>query len=402
MPPVCRASSQWLAETFGISSRTHRRAPSTWSGRSYTSQSSVPERSRRLPNARDPYKFKPWQRNFVVGMVLGAVFIPAYQYYEERRLQDSFVKYKLVSKEPVSSTASIFKLQPQTSSSNFNVYKEAWRKGIWNFHFKQPQIQIIRAYTPLPPVEGVSETQSDTLRFLIRRDPHGEVSSYLHNLPVGAEIEMRGPNLEYHLTPDIRQVVFFAGGTGIAPALQIAHTMFDAESLENKELKDSRNLHILWACRKREDCAGGISDVPDNGPTPPKKTITGFFIKSPPKPVVDVSSQEKGAIVKELEALKTKYPGRISVEYFVNEEDRWIDEDAVSKALSRFDDKDFSAGTTTPQEQRQVLISGPAGFIAYLAGPKEWRNGREEQGGIGKILAHVISTNPHNVKVWKI
>ena len=335
-------------------------------------------------------------------MVLGAVFIPAYRYYEERRLQDSFVKYRLVSKDPVSSTASIFKLQPQASSSDFNVYKEAWRKGIWNFHFKQPQIQIIRAYTPLPPVEGVSETQSDTLRFLIRRDPHGEVSSYLHNLPVGAEIELRGPNLEYHLTPDIRQVVFFAGGTGIAPALQIAHTMFDAESLENKELKESRKLHILWACRKREDCAGGISDVPDNGPMPPKKSITGFFTKSIPKPVIDISSQEKGAIVKELEALKTKYPGHITVEYFVNEDDRWIDEDAVLKALSRFDDKDFSAGTTTPQEQRQVLISGPAGFIAYLAGPKEWRNGREEQGGIGKILAHVISTNPHNVKVWKI
>jgi ferredoxin-NADP reductase len=345
---------------------------------------------------------KPWQRNFVIGMFAGALFIPAYQYYEESRLRDSFVKYKLVSKEPVSSTASIFKLQPQASSDDFNVYKEAWRKGIWNVHFKQPQIQIIRAYTPLPPVDGVPEKESKNLRFLIRRDPHGEVSSYLHNLPVGAEIELRGPNLEYYLTPDIRQVVFFAGGTGIAPALQIAHTMFDAESPEDKELKKARKLHILWASRKREDCAGGISDAPVAEPMPPKKTITGLFTKSLPKPVVDLSSQEKGAIVQELEALKTKYPGRITVEYFVNDEDRWIDEVAVFKALSRFDDKDFSAGTTTPQEQRQVIISGPAGFITYLAGPKEWKSGREEQGGMGKILAHAIGANPHNVKVWKI
>ena len=366
------------------------------------SASGVPERSRRLRNARDPFRLKPWQRNFVVGMVAGAILVPAYRNYEDSRLRDSFVKYKLVSKEQVSSTASIFTLEPQVCSNDFNVYKEAWRKGIWNVHFKQPQIQIIRAYTPLPPVEGVSEKESKNLRFLIRRDPHGEVSSYLHNLVVGAEIELRGPNLEYHLTPDIRQVVFFAGGTGIAPSLQIAHTMFDAGNPEEKELKGARKLHILWASRKREDCAGGISDTPVADPLPPKKTITGFFTKTAPNHVVDVPSQEKGIIVQELEALKMKYPGRITVEYFVNEEDKWIDEDAVFKALSRFDDKDFSTGTTTPQEQRQVLISGPAGFITYLAGPKEWKNGREEQGGIGKILAHVISKNPHNVKVWKV
>lgn len=312
------------------------------------------------------------------------------------------MKYKLVSREPVSATASIFQLEPRVSSSDFNVYKEAWRKGVWNVYVKQPQIQITRAYTPLPPAEGASETESKNLRFLIRRDPHGEVSNYLHNLPVGAEIELRGPNLEYHLTPNIRQVVFFAGGTGIAPALQVAHTMFDAESPEDKELKKGRKLHILWASRKREECAGGLSDAPASTPEPQKKALTGFFTRPTLKPIVDVSSQKKGVVVQELESLKTKYPEQITVEYFVNEEDTWVDETAVIKALSRFDDKDFSAGTSTPQEQRQVLISGPAGFITYLAGPKEWRNGREEQGSIGKILAQAIAKSPHNVKVWKI
>ena len=335
-------------------------------------------------------------------MVAGLVLIPAYRYYEDSRLQGSFVKYKLVAKEPVSSTASIFQLEPQVSSSDFNIYKEAWRKGIWSVDFKQPQIQIIRPYTPLPPVEGASKKESKNLRFLIRRDPHGEVSSYLHNLPVGAQIELRGPNLDYSLSPNIRQVVFFAGGTGIAPALQIAHTMFDVESPEEKDLKRMRKLHILWASRKREDCMGGISDVPVADLLPPKRTMAGLFTKATPKPVVALLSQDKGVIVRELEDLKMKYPGRITVEYFVNEEDHCINEGAVFRALSRFDDKDFSAGTTTPQEQRQVLISGPAGFVTYLAGPKEWKNGREEQGGIGKILAHVLSTNPHNVKVWKI
>jgi hypothetical protein len=113
-------------------------------------------------------------------------------------------------------------------------------------------------------------------------------------------------------------------------------------------------------------------------------------------------------IVKELEALKQKYPGQVTVEYFVNAEDTWIDEDAVFRALSRFDDKDFSvstatgAGSTALVEQKQILISGPPGFISYLAGPKEWRNGREEQGSVSRVLAHAIAKNPHHVKVWKI
>ena len=134
---------------------------------------------------------------------------------------------------------------------------------------------------------------------------------------------------------------------------------------------------------------------------PPKATWSGLFSKQKEKPSSPVGA-EKGLLVQELEQLKAKFPGQITVEYFVNTEDTWIDEDAVFQALSRFDDKDFSTGYATPQEQRQILISGPSGFISYLAGPKEWKNGREEQGGISKIIAHAISRNPHNVKVWKV
>ena len=304
--------------------------------------------------------------------------------------------YKLVEKEPVSSTASIFKLEPQEKSEEFQKYKDAWQKGIWNVHFKQPQIQIVRAYTPLPPNASTLENDENHLRFLIRRDPHGEVSSYLHSLPIGSTIELRGPNLEYQLTPDVKQVVFFAGGTGIATALQVAYAMFDGDG--NKQ---GRKLHILWANRKREDCTGGYSDAPPSEPVPPKPYWSGFFTTPKPKAQITVT-QDRGIIVRELEHLKEKYPGQVTVEYYVNEEDTWIDKDVVFKALSRFDDKDFSLGSATPQEQRQILISGPSGFISYLAGPKEWRGGREEQGGISKIIAHAISMNPHNVKVWKI
>jgi len=364
--------------------------------------SSLPERTRKLPNRGERFTLKPWQRNFLIGGALGIVISQGWLYYDGRRRTGAFVPYSLAVKEPVSSTASIFHLAPKEKSPNLEIYKEAWEKGVWNVHFKQPQLQILRAYTPLPPLENATGPEKEHLRFLIRHDPHGEVSSYLHRLPIGAEIELQGPNLEYEITPDVRQVVFFAGGTGIAPALQVAHALFEGEpSAADAALRSKRTLHILWANRKREDCLGGVNDAPPDEPVPPKPTWSGLFTTPRPKPIPPVL-EEKGAIVRELEDLKRKHPGQITVEYFVNAEDTWIGEDAVFKALSRFDDKDFTTGYATPQEQRQILVSGPPGFISYLAGPKEWRNGREEQGPVSKIIAHAISRNPHNVKVWKI
>jgi NAD(P)H-flavin reductase len=349
-----------------------------------------------LRSGREPLRLKPWLRNFIIGACLGSIYFTTYRYYSEKKSKDAFVLYKLVAKEPVSSTASIFTLEPEEKPQDFQTYKDAWRKGIWNVQFKQPQIQIVRAYTPLPPEANGAQNDEEYLRFLIRRDPHGEVSSYLHSLPIGSKIELRGPNLEYELPSDVKQVVFFAGGTGIAPALQVAHAMFEVDGN-----KAGRKLHILWANRKREDCVGGLSDAPASELVLPKPSWPGLF--APRKPKVEIpASMERGVIVRELEELKEKYPGEVTVEYYVNEEDTWIDKDAVFLALSRFDDKDFSLGSATPQEQRLVLISGPSGFISYLAGPKEWRGGREEQGGLSKIIAHAVSMNPHNVKVWKI
>jgi NAD(P)H-flavin reductase len=359
---------------------------------SHSSASAKPER--KLPQPYRPFHSKRW-RNTGILMLVGVSGIGAYNFYTNKQSRDAFIPYKLMRKDPVSSTACIFVLEPQENSEKLDMYNEVWRKAIWNVHFKQPQLQIIRPYTPLPPQDTNSEADDGQLRFLIRNDIYGEVSSYLFRLPIGSQIELRGPNIEYQISPDVKQVVFFAGGTGIAPALQVAHALFNS----NEHGKD-RKLHILWANRKREDCLGGVSDPSLAEPltAEPKTTFSSSAPRHSPE---TATSAEQGLIVRELEQLKAKYPGKVTVEYFVNEENTYIDNDAVFKALSRFDDRHFSESSPA-QEQRQILISGPSGFISYLAGPKEWRGGKEEQGGVSKILAHAISMNPHNVKVWKI
>lgn len=358
-------------------------------------ESSTPERIRRWNGSENQLPFQQYYKSIAILLGTSATVYAGYTLYTRQQYQDSFVKYELVNKEPVSSSSSIFYLKPREASKELDKYKEAWKSGIWNVQFKQPQLQIVRAYTPLPPIE-VANKNDPILRFLIRHDPYGEVSSYLHKLRAGADIEVRGPNLEYPIPEDVRQVIFMAGGTGIAPALQVAHCMFDGRQQDTSD--KARRLHILWANRKREDCSGGVSDEIDSSAGRSNSWTNIFSGKS--KLAETVQAQEKGVLVRELETLKARYPGQITVEYYVNEELSMINEQAVTRALSVFDDQ-FTENNDRA-DQRQVIISGPPGFIAYIAGPKEWRGGMEEQGVLARLLAHGLAKCPHNVKVWKV
>lgn len=318
----------------------------------------------------------------------------------------SFKTFKLVSKEQVSSTASIFTITPESPRQLIST--AAWKQGIWNVEFKQPQLQIVRAYTPLPPAlaDEVDAEIPDELRFLIRKDARGgEMSSYLHRLPVGATIELRGPNIEYPYTAigeDVKNVIFIAGGTGIAPAMQVAHAMFDGL---NERQKKEKALHILWANRSREDCAGGVSSdaTPVATPKPASSSwswasIFSSTAKIANDTVAEVENEQlqPNAIVQQLNSLKSQSGERISLSYFVDEEKTYLHTGTIEHALSSIKD-------VTGQEKTQIIISGPPGFITYLAGPKVWQDGKEKQGPLGGRLAQVLGKEGRaDVKVWKV
>ncbi|KAK4980664.1 hypothetical protein LTR42_000973 [Elasticomyces elasticus] len=290
-----------------------------------------------------------------------------------------FVRYALAGKEDISSTCSIFTLRSaQGSRIDTTVLYDP--RAITSVQFKQPQLQIARSYTVLPPTEGQT---SDELRFLIRKEQKGEVSGYLHRLALGAEIEVRGPSVEYMLPEGVEDVIFLAGGTGIAPALQIA----------DKKLRGS--THILWANRKREDCFGGVNDTPE----PQSSSSWSLFTwwNRPITAVANVSNSPKAvntsdhAIVQQIESLKTRRgsltPGGLTIDYYVDEEGTFIRPAGLSKLLH----------TPSPhQGKRLILISGPDGFVNYWAGPKQWAGGREVQGPLGGALAAL------DLKGWEV
>lgn len=303
----------------------------------------------------------------------------------------SFTPYCLVSREPVSSTGSLFTLKPpRLDGSNLEVYNGAWKTGIWSVMFKQPQLQIGRDYTPLPSTS--SDGDDESLRFFIRKDRVGEVSRYLHSLKLGAAVEVRGPRIECEIPSDTQTILFIAGGTGIAPALQAGYTLLRRTDQTNKP-----RIHILWANRRLEDCTGGLSDTMNTA----AKTQTSWFsrIFRSPKPVITPAPNEvedkteTSIIVRELETLKAQYPEQFTIEYFVDEKHRFIGKKSIL---------DFAQTATPSPDARKrnlILVSGPEGFISYMAGPKLWAQGMELQGPLQGVIKEL---GLKDWAVWKL
>jgi ferredoxin-NADP reductase len=307
----------------------------------------------------------------IVALVIGTGAGSAWYYTsnarDESRIKhlnpSSFVSYTLVSKDSVSSTSSIFRLRPQVQDPRTSqIIGDAFRRGIWSVQFKQPQLQIARNYTPLPDVEG--RLEDGELQVLIRREEGGEVSNYLHDLPERSTISIRGPFEECGIPTDVTNVVFLAGGTGIAPALQVAGLLKHRHGLQ---------MHILWANRRREDCVGGQDER-----VPEPKSFSSWFssAKSSAQKVIPVA-QSKGLTVQLLETLQSQIkPGQLSIDYFVDEEKKFVNLADVARLLG-----------VKRNGKALILISGPDGFVEYWAGKKEWRMGQETQGVLGGQLA---------------
>ncbi|OQE21141.1 hypothetical protein PENSTE_c012G07186 [Penicillium steckii] len=313
---------------------------------------------------------------------------------------DTFTKYNLVSREPVSSTSSLFTLRPRyPSEHNYDVYEDAWKTGVWSVMFKQPQLQIGRDYTPLPTTAAtpltVDEENNGYLRFFIRKDPFGEVSRYLHSLKLGADIEMRGPQIECAIPKQTQEILFIAGGTGIAPALQAGYSLLNRTTEENRP-----RIHIFWANRLKEDCIGGHSDTPIL-PTSRSSWFAGWFGSSKetvPRdqiaPAQPLSNQESSMIVRELDGLKSQYPGQVTVDYYLDEENRFIGKKEILNYIeSTPRPSDGSPGT------KLILVSGPEGFISYMVGPKVWADGKELQGPLRGIIKEL---DLKGWAVWKL
>ena len=331
------------------------------------------------------YKIYHWQKNPARSVILNPKF---------------FTPFILESREKVSSTSAILNLLSLPKGQNTVSVSEAWKTGVWSVQVMQPELQIARSYTPLPPLEG---TEPEHVRLFVRQEPQGEVSTFLHKISRGTIVHLRGPRVEYEIPDDVDEILFLAGGTSIAPALQVAHTLF---SHRMKSTEQGPELRILWANRRREDSIDGLDRA-----SPRVRTVSAPEIqKLADKWQGDPPSQlegtiEKGAapshlsqtrLVEEVESLKARHGGKVIVDYFIDEEGSYISESLLRTYLSGIDQ---TANQDGKPRRKVILVSGPEGFVNVFAGPKTWQGGTEIQGPLGGILKKI---DPRGWEIWKL
>ncbi|OBT41304.1 hypothetical protein VE00_08414 [Pseudogymnoascus sp. WSF 3629] len=301
-----------------------------------------------------------------------------------------FTPYTITSKTPISPTSTIFTLSPPPSTSpppsstsdtqtKTDPFAPLW-PSIWSLTFRQPQLQVARSYTPLPPPPSTTSPTTTSplpthppgaLRFLIRREHGGEVSTYLSHLPVGSTIDIRGPVVEYAIPPDVSDVVFLAGGTGIAPALQVVRAILgsgaEGEGVEGDK-DNNKMVKILWANRQRSECAGAPVPAP---------SWWRIWSSTPSE------SEQASPLVEELRGVEARYPGRVEVKYFIDAEGSFIDRRGILDAVKS------SAKEGRGEEKggrKLIMVAGPDGFVKHYVGPRVWEGGEEKQGPLGGVV----------------
>lgn len=107
---------------------------------------------------------------------------------------------------------------------------------------------------------------------------------------------------------------------------------------------------------------------------------------------VEGATDRPMAMVRELQRLRHRYPEHLSIDYFVDEERTFLDQKTVSATTAQAA-KD-SAGNG--MGSKLLFVSGPEGFVNFLAGPKRWEDGEEKQGDLGGVIGQV------GLKGWQV
>jgi ferredoxin-NADP reductase len=138
--------------------------------------------------------------------------------------------------------------------SEFTKHLELEVNGVTRFGFVPGQWLSVKANTP----DGEETTRAYSLAsppsenghvaFCLNRVQDGFMSNYLCNLEEGAEIAFQGPFGDFILRPPLRDTVFIATGTGIAPFRSMLHWLL-AESDRHR----GRQFWLLFGARHEQD-----------------------------------------------------------------------------------------------------------------------------------------------------
>jgi ferredoxin-NADP reductase len=103
--------------------------------------------------------------------------------------------------------------------------------------------EITRAYSIASPPSG-----NGHFAFCLNRVQDGFMSNYLCGLDPGAQITFQGPFGDFILRPPLRDTVFIATGTGVAPFRSMLHWLLAEDSRHQ-----GRQFWLLFGARQEQD-----------------------------------------------------------------------------------------------------------------------------------------------------
>jgi ferredoxin-NADP reductase len=103
--------------------------------------------------------------------------------------------------------------------------------------------EITRAYSIASP-----PSDNGRFAFCLNRVQEGFMSNHLFDLAEGAEITFQGPFGSFILRPPLRDTVFIATGTGIAPFRSMLHWL-----LADRSRHEERDFWLLFGVRLEQD-----------------------------------------------------------------------------------------------------------------------------------------------------
>ena len=138
--------------------------------------------------------------------------------------------------------------------TEFTKHLELEVNGVSHFGFVPGQWLSVKATTP----EGEEMTRAYSIAsppgenghfaFCLNRVEEGFMSNYLCNLEEGAQISFQGPFGSFTLRPPLRDSVFIATGTGIAPFRSMLHWL-----LADAERHQGHQFWLLFGARTLQD-----------------------------------------------------------------------------------------------------------------------------------------------------
>ncbi len=138
--------------------------------------------------------------------------------------------------------------------SEFTKHLELEVNGVTRFGFVPGQWLSVKTTTP----DGEEMTRAYSIAsppsgnghvaFCLNRGQDGIMSNYLCSLDEGAEIVFQGPFGDFILRPPLRDTVFIATGTGIAPFRSMLHWL-----LAEQGRHQGRQFWLLFGARREQD-----------------------------------------------------------------------------------------------------------------------------------------------------